>query len=975
MELRLLGPVELRSAGRTLDAGPARQRCVLAALAMSAGRPVSTSTLIDRVWGEEQPADVRAGLYTYLSRLRRVLVADAGPILRRAPGGYVLELARSKIDALRFRDEIEHARRLTADDQRLAQLREALALWRGEPLTGIAGEWAESVRASLHQLRLSALTDRIDIELRNDHHGRELVDELEQLVGENPIMEQLAGQLMRALCHAGRTAEALAVFARTRHRLADELGNDPGPELRQLHQQILRQDPDLNPSQGVRGSPGESPPEPPRQLPIAPATFVGRDPELAAVTEVLIAPDRQAPAIVAISGPGGVGKSALALRAAQSVSGHYPDGQLYLDLQGSSPGSTPMSSVEALGRLLQSLGVRGAATPADAEEAAARFRTLLADRRILLLLDNAADTAQVRPLLPASAACGVIVTSRSVLSSLGDARQVGLTVLQPAGSVELLTRLDPTGRVAADQPRASALAELCGHLPLALRITAARIVSRPSWPLATFVDRLSDERHRLDHLGHEDHSVRACFQASYDALRRGDADDQAAAHAFRLLGLPDGPDISLPIAARLLDTPTHKTERILDRLVDSHLLESTVAGRFRFHDLVRLYARELTQDEVAEADRYDALERAWHCYVVTAGAASQLMRPGHRRDLIELDPEAALPLATSEQGVAWFRDECANLLAVARQAAVAPGHLPAAAVRLGYALFTFMHANLQWRDLSELVQTSLGVVRRLRDRDAEGVVVSDAGVMAWLAGDGEEAVRLFAEAVAICRERGQRASEARALLNLGNAYAERGELGEAVQILDESVAVCREAGYRAGQAYALNTMAHVNGRLGKHDLSAAQFRAAVAIYEENGDQFGQAVAQRRLGHVLLERGEFADALQCYEEALKLGRECAAGTGGVWALAQAGEAHRRLGNPQRAVELCEEALAESRRIGSQQENALALWRLGSAYGDLGDRRRAESLWREALPIFDQLGAPEAAEVRQLLDVTAGNSPVR
>lgn len=483
----------------------------------------------------------------------------------------------------------------------------------------------------------------------------------------------------------------------------------------------------------------------------------------------------QAPPVVAVYGPGGVGKSALALRAAADVSDHYPDGQLYVDLQGSSPGLNPLSPDEALGRFLRSLGVPGPAVPAEPGEAAAKLRSLLADRRVLLMLDNAADTAQTRPLLPAGKGCAVLITSRAMLTGLDDARHIGLGVLHPAESVALLARLDATGRTTSDSAAACRLAELCGHLPLALRIAAARMTSRPDWPLTTFVTRLTDQRHRLDHLGHKDVSVRSCFEVSYQALLHGGPHDQDTARAFRLLGLPDGPDISHPIAARLLDTTPPHAEAVLDQLPDAQLIDNPAPGRYRMHDLLRLYARERAQQEVSKADRHAALSRVWRCYLSTTAQAGQLLRPGAEGPS-EDRPGRDLAALSTCIAVGYRSGEALALNSISdvhRQL----GHLDIAVVQGRRALAAY-------RELGDL----LGQAQVLRSL---GQILVDQEQYS-------EASACFEQSLAINRERADQVEAAWVLVQLGQAYRMAGRVRRAAELCREALTVSRRLGRAEG---------------------------------------------------------------------------------------------------------------------------------------------------------------------------------
>ncbi|MGH3736017.1 MAG: BTAD domain-containing putative transcriptional regulator [Micromonosporaceae bacterium] len=893
-----------------------------------------------------------------MARLRRLsaTVPGAAPLPHREASGYLLGLPTDQVDACRFRRLIEVSRTTDDPEQRAAMLRDALALWRGEPLLGMSGEWAEGVRVGLRELRLSAVISYADATLAGPEPPLAAIGELSEAVAEHPLVEPVVLRLMTALARAGRVPEALQVYERTRVRLADELGTDPGPELQRLYGQLLHQD---------GGPHAAAAPEVPRQTPIAPAVFVGRAVELDSVTEALW-PDRgPAPRVVVVHGPGGVGKSALALHASRCVADRFPDGQLYLNLQGSSPGLKPLAAAEALSRLLQSLGVPASAVPVTEEAAAARFRTLLADRRVLLVLDNAASPAQLRPLLPAGAGCAVLATSRRSLFELGDAHHVTLTVLPPHDCVELLVRLDATGRFGADRDSAATLARLCGQLPLALRIAAARARARPDWPLAAFVERLSDRRQLLDQLGYQELSVRACFDTGYQALADGDPLDQEAARAFRLLGLPDGPDISVAIAARLFDMAEPDAERSLDRLVDAQLLESGAPGRYRMHDLIRLYARDLAEQSVPEPDRYAALARIWRCYVATTVAASQLLRPGFRANVVTVDEADAIPLPHRDAALAWLATETPNLLAAAHQAAIAPDELSSITSQLAAALFGYLHGSVQWIELREVNLVALDLVRRMGDRPAEGRVRNDLGVLTWRTGDADGAIAMFTEAVRIHRELGNRRDEARSLANLGTASSERGNLTQAVRCLERALTLYQEVDYRSGQALAFDTLGQIYRQQGDMERAIEAARQGLAIYRGNGDEPGAAMSLRHLGVSLMELPDLAAAVDCLQRAATASRNCGDVNGVVWALTHLGEALRHRGDIAEAQCVCEEALALSRQFGGRQEQGMALLRLGAVLFDIDDRERARACLFEAVEIFEQLGAPAASEARGLL----------
>ena len=613
MQFRILGPVELWRDGQPVALAP-KQQVVLAALLLHANQVVPAGWLVEQLWGTQPPATARKTLQSLVLRLRRAL--PPGTLLTREPG-YLLRVEADQLDLSCFQQLVGEAATAAAegDSGRAAQrLREALALWRGPALAGVDSDALQQTEVPrLEELRLGALEARVDAELRLGRHA-ELVGELRALVAEHPLRERFWEQLMLALYRAGRQAEALDAYRQLRRRLVEELGIEPSPPVQRLQREILNAAPGLaladttaSPAEGARARPGQGMAAVvPRQLPPDAASFTGRERELERLCELLSGGgQRGAVPIVALDGAAGVGKSAVAARAAHQLAGQFPDGQLYADLQGATPGLAPLPPLEVLSRFLRAFGVDGQRLPVNVEEAAALFRSLAAGRRLLLVLDNAATAEQVRPLLPASPSCAVLVTSRQLLSGIHGAEHLHLDVLPADEAVRLLGHLAGPERIAAEPEAAVALAQLCGYLPLALRIAGARLAARPAWPVRALVERLADERRRLDELSLGDLAVRTSLQVSYHAL------DPQVARLFRLLGLLDGPDVGVPVVAALLDQPVEATEAALERLVDARLLESLAPGRYRFHDLLRLFARERAAAEEPPPARAAALTRAF----------------------------------------------------------------------------------------------------------------------------------------------------------------------------------------------------------------------------------------------------------------------------------------------------------------------------------------------------------------------------
>ncbi|AEB43267.1 SARP family transcriptional regulator [Micromonospora maris AB-18-032] len=590
----------MESADGPLDVGPRQRRAVLAALAVDAGTPVSIDTLTERVWGPAAPEAPRSALYAHVARLRRALAQvddDSGtPIsLSRHGDGYVLNVDRQQVDLHRLNQLIDTGRAgtQTSDVERIAALREAMELWRGDPLATLAGDWANRVRRSVASQLISLAGAWSNEELRLGN-PEAVADRLARILGSYPLAEPLVALQMRALCSMGRTPEALQYYVDTRAQIVEQFGAEPGPELRNLHVAILRGELD-EPYAGNVGPVAAPVRHVPRQLPADIARFSGRHDDLAPLLKWLNpAGTADSAPVVSIYGAAGVGKSALAIHAAHRLAGRYPDGQLYIDLRGTSVDAEPLTPVDALARLLRTLGVSSMSSdPEQVDEAAALFRSVVAGRRLLLVLDNAVDAAQVRPLLPSGAGCGTLVTSRQPLAGLGDVSQLRVGPLTVADAIALLSHWVGAQRVAAEPEAATAIAEWCECLPLALRIVGARLVARPGWPLAELRDRLADERRRLDNLEFDGVGLRASMAGSYDRLSGSpDLSERAIAEAFKLLGTSTMTELSRSTAARLLARSEAHTERILERLVDVQLLETSTPGSYRMGELLRLYARE-----------------------------------------------------------------------------------------------------------------------------------------------------------------------------------------------------------------------------------------------------------------------------------------------------------------------------------------------------------------------------------------------
>jgi DNA-binding SARP family transcriptional activator len=726
LKVGLLGPLEVSAGGRPLELTTGRLRTLLAVLAMSAGEAVSVDRLAAVMWGDELPADARRAVQTYVTRLRGLL---GGGLIVTSPDGYLLRATPEQVDALRFLRLLDAAAAAPDASAERELLAEALRLWRGTPFDGMRSDWLEGSEAPrLLERYLSAVERQADLDLADGRAG-ELVGQLRGLTARYPLRESLWVRLLVALARGGRQAEALERYGLVRARLGKELGADPGPDLQRVYADLLA---GRAPAAGAGGRRAVVQRLVPRQLPVSGDRFTGREAALKALAEAFGSGDGDGPArrsmmICVISGMAGVGKTALVIHWAHRLADRFPDGQLYVDLHGATARLRPLEPLEVLGRFLRALGTDPTAVPTTAEEAGAAFRSRMAGRRVLVVLDNAADAAQVTPLLPGSPGCGVLVASRQALVSL-DAAHLHLDVMEPDEAVELLGRLAGRERMAAEPEAAAEVASLCGCLPLALRISGARLAARPTWPVRALAERLGDVQRRLDELEIAETGVRASFAVSWRQLSTGDdAADRSLAAAFALLGVLDGPEVSLPVAARLLEASEEAAERVLERLVDAQLLETPAPGRYQLHDLLRLYVRELAERHHDESARAAAVTRALGFYAATAWQTLPLLRPGDYR-LTRMDDrlsKGGLELADEQSALEWLEAQRVNLLAAVRQAAATPGVPGEIAIQLAQALFGFFSVRSHWQDWVQVNQIALGVARRIGDPAAQAQAHND----------------------------------------------------------------------------------------------------------------------------------------------------------------------------------------------------------------------------------------------------------
>ena len=790
MEFHLFGAVEVTSGGASVNLGRRRERGLLAVLVIDVGRFVPADRLIDLLCTDDPPPQPRNALRVHVSRLRKALAkAEAdkhGVRLVGRADGYALLADPESVDLHRFTRLVADARGCADAAERARILDTALALRRGPLCVDLTSErLREYLDSRLDETVLRAVELWAETELELGRHD-ELMAELDRLADRHPTRESLVAAHMVALYRSGRPADALAVYHATAATLAETFGADPGPELRRLHADILRQDPGLTAPVRRRA---------PAQLPHDVAGFTGREAELAELTSLLTAGAGTPVTICAVDGAAGVGKTALAVHVAHHVSEHFADGQLYVDLHGFDPGHPPLPPAEALARFLRVLGVPPDQVPHDSAERAVLFRSTLAGRHMLVLLDNAATPDQVRPLLPGMPGCQVLVTSRNRLDGLrarDGAHRVTLDVLTAPEASTLLARIVGEARVAAEPEATAELARLCGHLPLALRIAAEQVADRQGAALSSLVTELSTAHNRLDLLSADGDGVRPVLTWSYRAL------DPASAKVFRRLGLHAGTEFSAAAAAALTGLPLDTITPVLDRLTGVHLLERRGGGRYQLHDLVRLYAAERAGAEETEQDRDEAVRRSLTWYLHTADAAGHMLLPGRRR--AELTPAApggaGRGFDSREAALDWCETESANMVAAVRQAA-ATGH-DAIAWQLPVALWDFLVLRRYRMDWLAIYRLGLAAARRAGDRFGEAAVLTCLGHGYWETRRFPEALRTSRSALASWRKLDDRWGEGIALHLMGGAYLGLGRVDESVDHYRQALGVHRGIGKPMG---------------------------------------------------------------------------------------------------------------------------------------------------------------------------------
>ncbi|MEU0881940.1 BTAD domain-containing putative transcriptional regulator [Lentzea sp. NPDC005914] len=796
----VLGPLLVTHGQRDVRISAGQPRQVLVLLLLHAGQTVSVDHLMSILWDGDPPASARKAVQVHVSQLRRALKDLPGVSLEWSRQGYRLDVPDRSLDLQLFRE---------AEDPD-----EALSHWRGPALAELTTN--TQLANQLEEERLSAIERRVDKAIKEGRH-HEVVGELTGLVTEHPTRERLRGALMVALHHGGRQADALRVYDEGRRHLADELGLDPGQELKDLHAAILQGDI----------------PAVPRELPARPEPFVGRHEEIALITDA-------SDTVIAVHGPGGQGKSALATAAAHAMAERFPDGQLYVDLHGATPGRSPLSSAEVLRRFLRALGTPPLAVPTDTSEAAALYRSTLARRKVLILLDNAVDAAQVGPLLPGEAGSTVLITSRRMLATLG-ARHVRLDPLTEDDAVKLL---GDSGDAAKQ------VAKACDYLPLALTIAAARLRSRPDWTTRTLAKRLADQRHRLDELNFDDLGVRTSFQLSFEGL------SSSATRAFILLCCLNVPSVSEQTAQALLGQDD--VDRVLDPLVDAKLVEPCGPERYRVHDLLRLFGAEHPNDE-----KHDALARALTHYRETLTAALKKLRPHAYGALTNSATQQDL-----DEPLQWLTDEAENLLAAARSTMTEPA-LAEHALAIAHMLYPHLFKQDRVADLIELGQIALQAARTIGTSAALQTALLVQSAANRRIGSFETARAQLEEVLEARAD--DPFGQGRALAGIGTIQREMGELDQASVTLAQAVKLIEEHGPAGAQRVPLSALAQVHQVAGRYEQALDAATESLKFARADQDAAGTAYALASQGQALFKLGRLDEASFALDECIELCR--------------------------------------------------------------------------------------------------------
>lgn len=963
MNFGILGSLEVMAGTERLELGGPRQQIVLATLLLNSNKVVTMDRLIEAIYGENLPPTSRAQAQISISSLRRIFAAHGYQgIITTHDRGYVIQVEPGQLDSLRFEKLVTAAR--TAREERkpdvaIARYRDALRLWRGPALDGIYSQLVQAAVSRLDEQRIAANEDRIELELEVGRH-HEIVGELGELVAQYPLRERPRGQLMLALYRCGRVAESLQVYQLTRRAMIDELGIEPSERLQQLERSVLASDPGLDlPAAPARTTVHQVKQQVPNLLAADIADFTGRDKEIAQIYGYLIpsgdhGPRRVAP-IVVVGGKGGIGKTSIALHAAHGMTSHFPDGQLYADLHGGT--SHPVQPIQVLERFLRVLGIPGTQIPEGLDERAELYRNLVGDRKVLVVLDNAAGESQVLPLLPGRGNAAVIVTSRSRLAGLAGALRLEVDVFDADKSLNLLARIVGEERVQTQTEAALAVAEHCGHLPLALRIAGARLVARPHWSIRRLAERLADETRRLDELRHGDMGIRSSISLTYDAASND------ARRLFRRLALLDMPVFSGWLCAAVLDQALPDAEDLLDDLVSAQLIDPIDGGsgpysQYRFHDLIRVFARERLAAEDSVADRKGALDRALGALLFLAEAARVRYYSG---DYLRIQNDAArwpLPSHVVDQLVrdplVWFDRERTALVCGVRQAAQAG--LAELCWGLASSAVTLFDSRTYLDDWTETHTIALAATRKADLIRGQAAILYTTGTLHMTQQRFDQARQELDEAAKLFRDAADEHGTALVIRHIAFMDRLSGQLDSAARRYEEALSIFRRTEDHIGCAYVLQSLAQVKLELGDPERAKELLSDALHLCRIAHCERIEAQVLHRMGEALLLDGEPARAVETFELALTMIRDVGDPIGEAYILHGMGVAHLRQGSYAEAKQALQRALNLADGVGERLAQARALVGLCELELALGDLNEAVQAGQQAVQAFHGIHAP-------------------
>ncbi|MEV7186553.1 BTAD domain-containing putative transcriptional regulator [Kitasatospora sp. NPDC093102] len=970
VEFRILSPLEATVGSTPLNLGGIRQQTVLATLLLDANRVVGVDRLVRAIYEEAPPATARAQLQISVSALRR-LFGNHGvsEVITTHPQGYRVHAGEENLDALHFRGLVGKARKLRDAGQReeaTAAYRQALGLWRGTALDGMFSEVIQNGASELTEQRTAATEECIQLELALGKHSA-LVGELIGLVDEFPLRERLRGQLMLALYRSGRQTEALQVYRDTRQWMIDELGVEPDPRLKRLEHSILATDPRLD-LPGTRKAAALAAPEVPEaapaplvpeMLPADIADFTGREDLVGTIRDRLLRSSadqsRLAVPIVSAVGKAGVGKTAMAVHVAHQVAADFPGGRLFADLHGGAPDM--VGPAQILERFLRALGVNGTAIPDGLEERAEMYRALLAERRVLIVLDNVAGESQIRPLLPGKAGSAVIITSQRHIGSLAGAVRIDVTTFAPEQSAELLARITGAARVEAEPEATADLAELCGHLPLALRIAGARLAAHSHWEIAELVERLEDETRRLDELKYADVGIRASLSLTYDSV------SEDARRLFRRLAVIEEGPFSPWIGMALLDRPQSVVRDLIDELSDAQLVDAARLatghrGQYQLHNLIRVFARErLAAEEIVE-EREAALTRVLGCFLFLLTEARH--REYGRDVLIRSHdvPLYPLPDRTVDRILAeplqWFSRERRMLLPSVRQAAMMG--LTEHCWGLAVTAVTFLETHVRLDDWRDTHEVALAAARKGGDRLGQAALLHSFGSLAVTKQNFAAAGTHFQQSAEIFDDIGDALGAALAARGLGYLARVHGRSDEATAHYESALRVFRESDGSVAVAYVLHNLAQLKLGSGDEDAAGLFLDEALRLSREGRGRRVEAQVLHRMGQTRMERGEYDDALEAFTQVLDVVRLIGDHTGEAYALHGIGSARFRRGETDQAANALHRALILAETNDERLVMGRTLVTLGELALAIGDTNGAVAHLRRALPLFRQMKTP-------------------